>query len=219
MSNDLRERLKDIIRELEDILDETENLTENDGTGEADQPLISRKLAIVVGHTRLRPGAIAAAPINAQEYFWNTDLAKQMRDHAESTGVPLQIFYRDSVGITGAYRQAAGFGASAVMELHFNSYESPRATGTETLWATAPSETFAKAVQQAMVQTLGLRDRGDKYLTSGRGFKSLTQLPDTPSILVEPFFGSNPNNCSIAHDHKNKLAKALVEASRTFLVG
>jgi len=217
MSNDLRERLKDIIRELEDILDETDQPT-GDGVDEPQRPAVVKKLAIVVGHTQIRPGAIAVAPIDAYEYPWNTDLAKQMKGHADDAGMAIEIFYRDNVGITGAYQQAADFGASAVMELHFNSFESPAATGTETLWATAASETFAQAAQQAMDQALGLRSRGVKHRNSGRGFKSLTQLPATPSILIEPFFGSNPRDCSVAHEKKSALAQALVGAARRFLV-
>ena len=217
MNNDLRDRLKDIIRELEDILDETENPEEGEGE-EHPQPEIAQKLAVIVGHTRARPGAIAVAPINEHEYPWDTDLAKQMKDHADSTGVPLEIFFRDSVGIAGAYRQAANFGASTVIELHFNSFEDPSATGTETLWSTAPSESFAESIQRAMVQALGLRDRKTKRRTSGRGHKSLAQLPDTPSIIVEPFFGSNASDASAAHDRKNKLARALVDAAKNFMV-
>lgn len=218
MNDNLRDRLKDIIRELEDILDEAEEITEDDESGGSGQPAISRKLAIVVGHTRARPGAIAVAPINEHEYSWNKDLAKQMENHADSIGIPLKIFFRDTVGISGAYRQASDFGASAVIELHFNSFENPSATGTETLWSTSPSKELAESVQQAMVQVLGLRDRKAKHRTSGRGHKSMTQLPETPSVIIEPFFGSNTNDAATAHDRKNKLARALVDAAKNFMV-
>lgn len=219
MNDNLRDRLKDIIRELEDILDETDETTEGDASDEPGQPAISKKMAIVVGHTNKRPGAIAVAPISEHEYSWNKDLAKQIKDHSDSIGVPLKIFFRDNVGISGAYRQAENYGASAVMELHFNSFNSPSATGTETLWSTSLSKSFAENVQQAMVGVLGLRDRKIKHITSGRGHNSLTQLSETPSILIEPFFGSNPNDAATAHECKNKLARALVEATKKFFAG
>jgi len=217
MDDKLRNRLKDIIRDLEDILDEAEQPPPDDEADQPSHPAHSPKLAVIVGHTLARPGAVAVDPINEHEYSWNTKLAGHMKDYADSMGVPLEIFFRDSVGITGAYRRVADYGASAVIELHFNAFEDPRATGTETLWSTPLSEKLAQDVQQAMVQALGSRDRGAKLRHTGRGVKSLTELPDTPTVLVEPFFGSNPNDAAAAKQREGTLARALVDAAQRFM--
>jgi N-acetylmuramoyl-L-alanine amidase len=217
MDDKLKNRLKDIIRDLEDILDEAEQTSEEDEAGLASHPARSPKLAVVVGHTRARPGAIAVDPINEHEYPWNTRLAERMKGYADSKGVPMEIFFRDRVGISGAYRKVADYGASAVIELHFNAFDDPRATGTETLWSTPPSEKLAEDVQQAMVQALGSRDRGAKQRHTGRGVKSLTELPGTPSVLIEPFFGSNPDDAAVVRDREETLARALVDAAQGFM--
>ena len=79
------------------------------------------------------------------------------------------------------------------------------------------SKPLAEAVQRAMVDTLDLRDRGVKEPWEGRGRQSLTQLA-VPSVLVEPFFGSNPGDCHRAVELKDRLASALVEAAADVLV-
>jgi N-acetylmuramoyl-L-alanine amidase len=218
MSREIRQRLLNMVRELEDILDKMDEEFEEETSVETSQPSVSeKKLAVVVGHTRQRPGARAESPIGEQEYFWNSDLAKMMEEQAQSQQMPLKVFYRDGIGVAGAYQQAQEWGASAVIELHFNSFSTPSATGTETLWVTQPSEGLGNAVQQAMIGVLGLRDRGAKRPFQGRGEASLTALPDTPSVLIEPFFGSNPNDCQRAEERKTDLARAIVNAANSVL--
>lgn len=174
------------------------------------------KLAIVVGHETDAPGATGCAPVGQSEYAWNLDLCARMLAHAETLpGVQSRQFLRDGVGVRGAYEAARAWGADAAIELHFNA-AGPRATGSETLYVTEVSRALAEAVQDATTATLGLSDRGIKnalHYNGGRGSHNLMQMGGRPSILTEPFFGSNPGDCTAAAAQKDALARAQIDAA------
>lgn len=182
-------------------------------------PIVRPKLAIVVGHQRTGPGAYAVHPINQHEYEWCGDLALRIAETTHKEGVATRIFKRDLGGIRGAYGRVRDWEADAAIELHFNSF-SETSTGTETLTRLdVPGEqNFAAAVQAAMVSTLGLRDRHVKPPHPKRGAVALGQL-EVPHILVEPFFGSNPNDTAVAHARKDALAVNMAVAAVLFLKG
>jgi hypothetical protein len=208
---DVVARLYEVKREIEDIIDELD-----DTDAPVPEPANGPKLAVVVGHTKRSPGAFGQEPIGQNEYYWNSGLAALMKDHAAAHALAVEVFYRDNGGIAGAYSRAGEWGADGCIELHFNA-ATPAASGTETIVVTKISKPLADAVQGAMVQTLDLRNRGVKEPWEGRGRQSLTRLP-VPSVLVEPFFGSNPADCHRADEQKDRLAAALVEAAASVLV-
>ena len=178
-----------------------------------------RKFAIVVGHTQTAPGAFARAPISASEYPWNKDLAGKIIAEAAALGATAKMFLRDSGGISGAYSQVAAWGATAVVELHFNA-ATGTARGTETLYGPAcpASEAWAKRVQDAMVSLYGRGsglpgNRGLKRTPPHpRGSASVNALRQIPSCLIEPFFGDNATEAAMGHSKKDGLAKALARA-------
>lgn len=208
---DITQRLYELKRELEDIIDEFSEFS-----SPVPAPAAGPKLAVIVGHTQRSPGAFGEAPINKNEYFWNAELAESMQNHATDLNLTVGVFYRDEGGIAGAYSRAGEWGAQACIELHFNA-ATVAASGTETIVVTEQSKPFAKAVHAAMVETLNLRDRGVKAPWGARGQKSLTQL-EVPSIIVEPFFGTNPGDCECAQEKKEALARSLVKAAASILV-
>jgi N-acetylmuramoyl-L-alanine amidase len=95
------------------------------------------------------------------------------------------------------------------------------ATGTETLTSgSVGSVAFAELVQEEILDALGLRDRGLKYVTKeGRGGRSLF-AGRAPAILVEPFFGSSPKGLAATDEDREMvmLADAILRAAaRAFL--
>ncbi len=172
------------------------------------------KLAVVVGHTLKSPGAWSPF-LNVSERQWNDVVAKHILRLAPDEAA---VFYRDGQGVAGAYAEAWQWGCDAVVELHFNSAANPVAHGTETLWQQPESEALAKAVQADMVKMLGLRDRGAKQPWQGRGSASLTALSGIPSIIVEPFFGSNARDCAVVAGKQDAIAMAIIEGARSVLV-
>ena len=219
---DLAGRATDLKYAIDDLLDRIGPFAENpvdEGASEDTPvepvPAADKRLAIVVGHTELRPGAKAVAPINAHEYPWNVEVAKMMKIEAAARGIACKVFYRNNGGLNGAYGRAQVYDPTAIIELHFNSFSSPNASGTETLCAeNKPSAAaFAEVVQQKMLQVLGTKDRGVKKIGSrGRGHGNLVAAPNIPTVLVEPFFGSNPSDCERANTHIDAYAKCLVAA-------
>ena len=81
-----------------------------DAASKGDTDMI--KLALVIGHTEQRQGAFGVSPIGENEYPWNKDLAQMMVAHLEDMDdVEAKSFFRDDVGIVGAYSAAKDYAA------------------------------------------------------------------------------------------------------------
>lgn len=174
-----------------------------------------RRLAIVVGHTKTSPGAIAVAPISAAEYPWNLDLAAKIKAVGAKRQVDVRVRLRDNIGISGAYESALKTEPEAIVELHFNSAADP-ATGTETLYATKESLAWATACQKEMVEVLGRTGRSNRGLKQtapgSRGHQSCSSGKGTPVCLIEPFFGHVTSEAQLAASKKDDLAEAIIDA-------
>lgn len=181
-------------------------------------------LAIVVGHEEEKPGATALAPPFSRdgeghyEYHWNKELAHWMVEECKVAGIRSAIFYRDGTTVPGAYRKVKAWRPKATIELHFNS-AGETARGTETLFGAAESRAFATLVQEEQVKLYGRTGRHNRGLLDrsdgGRGFQNVSQIH--PSALIEPFFGSNLEDCQLAQSKKRGLARCLVRAYARFV--
>lgn len=176
------------------------------------------KLAIVVGHNAHAQGAFSEA-LGQTEFTYNSDLAELIRDHDESA---IRIFFRERGGgysreIDRVYGQVNRWGATASIELHFNSVGNPNANGGLTLTSgTNGSMRLARLVQVGSVDALGVVDRGlCKKARGDRGGRSLW-VGKAPAILTEPFFGSNANDANKARHSMDKLADAIYRAAVEF---
>jgi N-acetylmuramoyl-L-alanine amidase len=179
------------------------------------------KLGIVVGHTSYRTGAFSQY-LNSAEYAWNRELAKRIESQASE--VLTKVFLRDEGGIAGAYYDSDNWGSDLAVELHFNSSDNSHDTGTGVLYHpdSAKSKELATLLCQEIRVALGLPDwpagtggvvtplqafgeqrKGQRSLTAGRA----------PAALIEPFFGSNKNDCQVAEEKKDALAKAVIVAA------
>jgi len=210
---------KDVLLELKDILDDVEAEEVPVEKVEAVQPKGAfegrvLRLGIVVGHTRKDGGAVAVEGTIPQEYAYNTKLAQDMLNIAANReGLIVRVFYRDDIGIRGAYKLSDAWGANCTIELHYNAAANPKATGTETLHSgTKRSKSLAKHVQKRMVKALNLRDRGLKDRSTGRGSTSL-RAGRAPAIIVEPGFGSNFNDAKTLLRKRRELAQAYIEGA------
>lgn len=181
----------------------------------------SNGLAIVVGHTERAQGASATSPISQSEYVWNSDLANKIKSRCDQASIPSKIFFRDGIGISGAYQQVVQWGANCIVELHFNAFNGS-AHGTETLYdedTNSGSKAWAERLQSRMLDALNLRDRGLKERDPGqRGYASVSAA-NIPSALIEPFFGDSPTDAQAAHSGKDELAEAISGAAAAQLAG
>jgi len=107
-----------------------------------------------------------------------------------------------------------------VLELHFNA-AGPDARGAEVLHAVGSrrSKALAAHVLEEVVAATGLRSRGLKAKERGeRGAGSLFAT-EYPTIVPEPFFGSNKADClAIASQGKEKLALAYLRGVRDWAI-
>lgn len=177
--------------------------------------MTNRKLAIVVGHNSQSQGAVRRDN-QESEYMFNSRIASLMEEYARIKYPDLDIrtFFRQPLGsytkeIRRVYDQTDAWGAHLTMELHFNASASPGASGTETLTSGTPaSMAAAVAVNDEVVRALGLRDRGVKTRSEGRGSASLIS-GRAPAILTEPFFGSSTKGLTATDEATEEKALAM----------
>lgn len=175
------------------------------------------KLAIVVGHSKRSPGLLGTSPVAMSEYDWNVTLAEALIARAKADKVPCKVFFRDGVGIEGAYKAAETWGTKAAVELHFNVYNQ-KFRGSATLHGdrSVKSADYARVTHGMIITSLGTADRGVVLRTDEtRGAKSVGSLA-VPSILVEPFFGDNPEDAALASPKRDALARAIVDGFVAF---
>lgn len=155
------------------------------------------KIAIVVGHTKLRQGAYSPY-LKMSEWQFNRIIAEKLKDVAT-------VFYYDSYnrGYTSMVKKNArkiNKGRfDLVLELHFNAAASKRANGCEALYyfnnwhAKELAEYFCELMEIA----LKMKNRGAKalYGKHQRGFAAV-YYPRPTTLILEPFFGSHQEDCS-----------------------
>ncbi|OJY26211.1 MAG: hypothetical protein BGP11_13115, partial [Rhodobacterales bacterium 65-51] len=155
------------------------------------------------------------------EYDWCGDLAAAIRACAPGM---YEVFRRPagrpySAEIRETYAAVDAKGAVASVELHFNGGPTS-ASGAETLTSGSKgSLRLAGLIQPAMVQALGLRDRGIIVRArNDRGGLSL-HAGRAPAVLLEPYFGSNPTDCAAADRHYAVLVQGIHRACVAYING
>lgn len=162
------------------------------------------KVAIVVGHNPANKGANALTPIfnHTNEYDFNNEIADLMISFAKGKGskIKLKKFLRKKnrnilQEIKEAYQDIENWGADCSIELHFNSYDNPNVSGTETLHSSSrASINLANHLQNSMITNLQLKSRGLKPRSKKENGGGSLNIINVPSILVQPFFASCPND-------------------------
>lgn len=182
------------------------------------------KIALVVGHEELHPGAHAVAPLACFEYAYNKGLAGLISCALMDDKITSEIFFRDQIGILGAYAEVNAYHPDACVELHFNASPIGNVRGTETLYVPrrTNSRRLAESVQASMCLALdryGSTNRHAREIgVHDRGYTSLT-LAECPSILTEPFFGDNPDDAKLGFERKKQIAGAIAQGVANFLRG
>lgn len=158
------------------------------------------KIALSIGHSPKDGGAETYDKTYSEYSFWKKHLPLLEKD-LKQMGHQVSIVNRsDAGGTTPGHAAAAcnATGADLAIEFHFNSADSPSATGTETLyWENSPKgKQAAQLVNGAMVNVLELKNRGLKPVNR-QSARAVSYFAKTrmPAILVEPAFAaSNPED-------------------------
>ncbi|WP_136464944.1 N-acetylmuramoyl-L-alanine amidase [Flagellimonas onchidii] len=177
------------------------------------------KVAIVIGHTKLRQGAYSPH-LNITEWEFNKIIAERLEDVAT-------VFCYDSYngGYTSMIKRMARRinrqKFDLVLELHFNAAESKQANGCEALYyfnnpyAKLLGEDFCELMEIAF----NIKNRGAKalYGKHQRGFAAV-YYPKPTTLILEPFFGSNSEDCKKLNQHGdwNKYVTVIKDLIRKY---
>ena len=155
-------------------------------------------VGIIVGHRRGAQGAVAVD--GTTEHVWAMRHAGRLRLALLALGRDSAIFFRDDDrgGYARLPSQLNTAGVSCAVALHFNSFGSKKATGSEVLyWHASPRGHALARTLAAADDVLGLEDRGDSGTVAikkgDRGWPLLAKT-NMPAVIVEPAFGSNPED-------------------------
>ena len=186
------------------------------------------KIAICVGHSRLvngHPEGGAVSVGNVSEWAYNFDLANLIAASLDDFGIDCVILAEYAgQGYGAAQRWLAGalrtIGATAAIELHFNSAEDPAANGHEWLhWhSSAGGKRLAESLDRNMTADIpGLRARGMKPKVPGDRGAEFLRGTHCPAVIVETGFGSSPHDWKILVQQKPAIAHSIAVGITDFL--
>ena len=178
-----------------------------------------KQIALIIGHNVKAQGAVRVTDRVSEFVFWS----KLARELAALNPEQYVILERQAgldyaTEIDRVYAKANDLGVSGTVELHFNSAAAASASGTEVLTSgTRGSMILSNLLQDKMQVALRLKSRGVKQVTKQqRGGRSLW-AGASPAALIEPFFGSNRNDCEVVDRVRATFVAALHDACTTFL--
>ncbi len=163
------------------------------------------RVAFVVGHHQDSKGAFSPYLGLSEWDFYNKVLSYMDNPN---------VFYHNpnTKGYTERVKETAKkinkIDFDLVICLHFNSSENRQANGCETLYYfnSQKSRDFAYSFSETVSDwtNIRVRNNGLKALTQSkdRGFAAV-YYTKAPTILIEPFFGSNQMDCSKIVDAEN----------------
>lgn len=178
------------------------------------------KVAICVGHSRSGDdGAVSVSGVS--EWNFNNRVAQILAARLKKLGhqpVVIDHYLGNNYysAMVDAAKQVKAVKADVAIELHFNCSDSSKANGHEWLyWSTSEKSKKLAHWFDAMFDELPLFSRGIlPRFRSDRGAAFL-RLTHCPSIICEPFFGSNAKDWKWANDN----IIAIVDAMAMALVG
>tara|TARA_R100000541_G_scaffold35140_1_gene43517 strand:- start:737 stop:1270 length:534 start_codon:yes stop_codon:yes gene_type:complete len=163
------------------------------------------RVAFVVGHHEKSKGAFS-------KYFnlFEWDFYKQVLANMGDVSV---FYHNENIGgYTSRIKNTASkinkYPFDLVIELHFNASDNDRANGCETLYyyKSSKGKKYAQLFSDVVASETGIKPRngGLKPLNdkTDRGFASV-YYTTAPTILIEPFFGSNSDDCKKIGSTKN----------------
>ena len=190
-----------------------------------------KRIGIIVGHEKKRPGAVLQfGPMKGTaEYDYNSIIARMVAKDIVDAGGKSSVHFRDTLGIRGAYLEADKLDCDFIIELHFNSSADERASGVETLISTGNpyndvsklemrfALAFADEIHAIGGNIVGRKRGGNGVLQvrkEDRGGQNVHTLQNTPTVLIEPFFGSNYASCEIFGSLRGqqKIAESIFSA-------
>lgn len=160
-----------------------------------------KKIAIVVGHTEKKQGAMS--PFLKEPYDSEFNFNSYVADNLENTQIDI---YTYDPSLSGYYARVDKLAEEinkqdyeAVFELHFNGCENPDANGTEALYFynSRKGKKYAFLFCQLFSSNFKTKNRFEKglYNRKQRGYYFLKAIK-APAVILEPIFGSSEEDVS-----------------------
>jgi len=220
---DIKDELTEAIRLLESIRSriDSESLSDNSGghTPKISKSAQERTLVLAVGHSRELDAGAVAYDGETYEWHYNTTLSQKIADYLPKHINTTIINHYEGDSYTESMRwlkkTVDPLNADLVCELHFNSFSNPNVNGHEMLYWNSSSKGLIAAsnINDAMNEDFPENtDRGVKKVTHGERGAGFLYGPKAPCVIIEPFFGSNPDEWKAFGETEttfNALAKTL----------
>lgn len=204
----------DMVPNKDAIVDPEEEELKN-YTPEVKSPVIKKgiKVGLAVGHNRYTG---ASSYEGDDEWTTRKEVTLVAHKTLADFGVESKIFIRDrSLGYGSAMRKHGSdmkdFGSMVNVEMHFNSADSPKATGTEMIVSTSKSGEYFKPLCKYFANEFDLPVRGDEGIQlrpTGRGSGFCRYTPNRSGVW-EPCFSSNPSEWEKFDDEYKKEGEAF----------
>ena len=179
------------------------------------------KVAIKVGHTKKAKGAYSPT-LGESEYDYNLAVAKKLVELGNCGTIKYEMFIFDANISSYTKRQqlvakeinSDEEGFDLVIELHYNMAESHTARGCYSLYYnnSVKGKLAAEIIGNEVSKIMGTERRKDVGLTNDtqNGYQAVV-TPKPVAILIEPLFGSNPQESLLykGDEGKTKYAMAL----------
>tara|TARA_S200002703_G_scaffold72013_1_gene62419 strand:- start:1229 stop:1936 length:708 start_codon:yes stop_codon:yes gene_type:complete len=192
--------------------------------------ILKPSVAILVGHSRSGDNGAMTLDSSTSEWDYNSDIAKRTQKILEDFPIKTSVFNKYK---GNSYAQAIlelskdlnKLEYDLVIELHFNSFYNPQASGYENIyWHSSKKGKKAAEELQKSFKSFFPKSHKDRKIkaishSSQRG-GMLLKHTEAPSVICEPFFGSNKSEWKFFKSTKgrNKLSKAYAKAITSILI-
>lgn len=168
-----------------------------------------KHIAIIIGHSEQAQGAMNKD--GRTEWQYNRSLAALIA-YDLAPHVNVSIVHRDC-SYSQLPAKVNATGADVAVSLHCNAFNE-KASGSEVLYysGSANGAKLAQRLQDVVVNTLGLPDRGIKPRTADDRGGPLLKGTRMPCVILEPFFIDNSKDLDVGVTRMQGLAGALAEA-------
>lgn len=175
------------------------------------------KIALVVGHTPSKPGAIGNSKVS--EYKFNKELVEEVVASCElSTDNEYKVFYRNpalgfyGLQMEGLHTDIDDWGADISIEFHFNGAGDPEVNGHEVLYCSSKGQAVAEVFDTEFDEQLPNRDRNLKKITSSDRGGGFVCRGNSAAIILEPFFASHQHLYMHDGEERANLVQSIVNS-------
>ncbi|MFH0831900.1 MAG: N-acetylmuramoyl-L-alanine amidase [archaeon] len=187
----------------------------------------SKKIVIDAGHGGTDPGAVNSDGVNEKDM--NLAIAEKLKSVLEEKGYSVKMTRETDAAVSLASRVkiANDFEADIFVSIHMNSASLDvdgkycSANGAETFYyrTSTKGKEFARIVQENIVASLGVKDRGIKPDTeAAEGSLYVLKNTNMPAVLTEPAFICNKDDMEKISQESEKiqLASAISQSISAF---